>query len=110
MEQEGDLVTESQLDRIQAFLRRTLLMKLAVAAATGVGFAAVALLVAYILGSELASFGPVAVLAGVIVAALMAIDHWKTFRAELKTISELRRRVILGESVYVSSLSAPKQA
>jgi MFS superfamily sulfate permease-like transporter len=110
MEEESDLVTEPQLDRVQAALRRILFMQLAVAAATGIAFAAVAILVGYVLGSDSTSFGPVAALAGVIVAALMAMNHWKTFRSELKKISELRRRVRLGESVYGTSLSLPKQA
>ena len=108
MEEEGYLVTELQLDRVQALLWRMFWTRLAMAAAVGVAFAAVALLVGYLLGVDSASFGPIAALAGLIVAALMAMDCWKTLRSELKTISDLRRRVSLGELVYANSLSVPK--
>ena len=110
MNEESHLVTEHQLDRILAALWQVFLTELALAAAAGITFSVVGVLVGYVLGSDLKSFAPVAILAGAIVAALMAHGHWKTYRSELKMVAELRRRVRQGELVYANSFSLPKQA
>ena len=110
MKQVGDPVTEDQLDRVQTTLWKMFLTKLAVAAAAGIAFSVVGILVGYILGSDLKSFSSVAILAGVIVAAVMALGHLKTYRSELRMVSELRKRLRKGELLSASSLSNAKHA
>jgi hypothetical protein len=110
MKEEGDLVTEGQLDRVHAALRQVFLMNLALAAAAGITFSAVVVLVGYAWDSDLESFAPIALLAGAIVAVLVAKGHWMTYGSELKMVAELRRRVRQGELVYANSFSLPKKA
>ena len=110
MKQVGDPVTEDQLDRVRTTLWKMFLTKLAVAAAAGIAFSVVGILVGYILGSDLKSFSSVAILAGVIVAAVMALGHLKTYRSELRMVSELRKRLRKGELLSASCLSNAKHA
>lgn len=93
MKQEGHPVTEDQLDRVQTTLRQMFLTQLVLAAAAGIAFSVVGVVVGYVLGSDLNSFSPVAILGGVIVAAVMALGHLKTYRSELRRVSELRKRL-----------------
>jgi hypothetical protein len=67
MKEKSDPVTEHQLDRIQTVLRQMFLTNLALAAAAGITFSVAGVLIAYVFGSDLKSFAPVAIFAGVIV-------------------------------------------
>lgn len=107
-----NIISETQLNTARATLHSIFIAKLAISVVAGAALCGIGILVFYVLAANFdsSSIIPPMLLAGLTCTGAMAFADWKTHRAEIRAIEELRQRIIRGGTVYATDLiSSPQQ-